>query len=68
MGVTVNGASRWLSIAGFQFQPSDIAKLSILLFMARQLSKYRNEIIHFKNLFIYVIPTSICYLCFNSTK
>ena len=33
MGVTVNGASRWLSIAGFQFQPSDIAKLSILLFI-----------------------------------
>lgn len=55
MGVTVNGASRWLSIAGFQFQPSDIAKLSILLFMARQLSKYRNEIIHFKYLFMYVL-------------
>ena len=48
MGVTVNGASRWLSIAGFQFQPSDIAKLSILLFMARQLSKYRKEIKDFE--------------------
>ena len=55
MGVTVNGASRWLSIAGFQFQPSDIAKLSILLFMARQLSKYRNEIKEFKKLFLYVL-------------
>ena len=55
MGVAVNGASRWLSIAGFQFQPSDIAKLSILLFMARQLSKYRNEIKDFKKLFFYVL-------------
>ena len=55
MGVAVNGASRWLSIAGFQFQPSDIAKLSILLFMARQLSKYRNEIKDFKKLFLYVL-------------
>ena len=55
MGVTVNGASRWLSIAGFQFQPSDIAKLSILLFMARQLSKYRFEIKNFKYLLFYVI-------------
>ena len=55
MGVTVNGASRWLSIAGFQFQPSDIAKLSILLFMARQLSKYRLEIKNFKYLLLYVI-------------
>ena len=55
MGVTVNGASRWLSIAGFQFQPSDIAKLSILLFMARQLSKYRNEIKNFKYLSFYIL-------------
>jgi cell division protein FtsW len=53
IGVTVNGASRWLSIAGVQFQPSDIAKLSILLFMARQLSKYRHEIKDFKFLFLY---------------
>ena len=59
MGVTVNGASRWLSIAGFQFQPSDIAKLSILLFMARQLSKYRNEIKDFTKLFLYVLAPLI---------
>ena len=55
MGVTVNGASRWLSIAGFQFQPSDIAKLSILLFMARQLSKYRDDIKNFKYLSFYIL-------------
>lgn len=55
MGVTVNGASRWLSIAGFQFQPSDIAKLSILLFMARQLSKYRGDIKNFKYLSFYIL-------------
>ena len=59
MGVTVNGASRWLSIAGFQFQPSDIAKLFILLFMARQLSKYRNEIKDFTKLFLYVLAPLI---------
>ena len=59
MGVTVNGASRWLSIAGFQFQPSDIAKLSILLFMARQLSKYRNEIKDFTKLLLYVLAPLI---------
>ncbi len=59
IGVSVNGASRWLSIAGFQFQPSDIAKLSILLFMARQLSKYRTEIKEFKYLFLYVLAPLI---------
>jgi cell division protein FtsW len=59
IGVTVNGASRWLSVAGVQFQPSDIAKLSILLFMARQLSKYRSEIKDFKFLFLYVLAPLI---------
>ena len=59
IGVTVNGASRWLSVAGGQFQPSDIAKLSILLFMARQLSKYRHEIKDFKFLFLYVLAPLI---------
>ncbi|MDA9227975.1 FtsW/RodA/SpoVE family cell cycle protein [Flavobacteriales bacterium] len=59
IGVTVNGASRWLSIAGVQFQPSDIAKLSILLFMARQLSKYRHEIKDFKFLFLYILAPLI---------
>ena len=59
IGVTVNGASRWLSVAGVQFQPSDIAKLSVLLFMARQLSKYRHEIKYFKFLFLYVLAPLI---------
>lgn len=55
IGVNVNGASRWLSFAGLQFQPSDIAKLAVLLFMARQLSKYRVEIKQFKWLFFYIL-------------
>ena len=55
IGISVNGASRWLSIVGFQFQPSDIAKVAVLLFMARQLSKYRNEIKEFKYLLLYVL-------------
>ena len=44
IGVSVNGASRWIAIAGLQFQPSDIAKLTVILFLARQISIYRNKI------------------------
>ena len=64
IGISVNGASRWLSIVGFQFQPSDIAKVAILLFMARQLSKYRNEIKEFKYLLLYILVplVLICFL------
>ena len=55
IGVSINGASRWLTIAGFQFQPSDIAKIAIILYMARQLSKRREEMYDFKNVFWYIL-------------
>lgn len=34
-GQSVNGAKRWISIAGIQFQPSEIAKFSMILMLAR---------------------------------
>ncbi len=34
-GKTVQGAQRWLSFAGFTFQPSELAKLAIILVLAR---------------------------------
>jgi len=55
IGVSVNGASRWLQIAGQQFQPSDIAKLAILVYMSRQISKKRDFLHDFKDLFWYVL-------------
>ena len=53
IGVTINGASRWLSIAGLQFQPSDIAKLAIILFLARQLRE-KNSLNSLKNVIWYL--------------
>jgi cell division protein FtsW len=55
IGVSVNGASRWLQISGLQFQPSDVAKLAILVYMARQISKQRDYLHDFKELFWYVL-------------
>ena len=34
-GQSVNGARRWISIAGLQFQPSEIAKFTLILMFAR---------------------------------
>ena len=59
IGVSVNGASRWLQIAGQQFQPSDIAKLAILIYMARQISKQRKFVHNLKYLVWYVLRPSI---------
>jgi len=55
IGVSVNGASRWLQIAGQQFQPSDVAKLAVLVYMARQISKQRDYLHDFKELFWHVL-------------
>ena len=59
IGVSINGASRWLNIAGLQFQPSDIAKLAVLMFMSRQLSIYRDSVNSFYNLFWYIVAPLI---------
>ena len=39
VGESVNGAKRWINIAGLQFQPSEIAKFTMILLFAR-LTKY----------------------------
>ncbi len=43
-GTTGYGATRWLNIAGFGFQPSEIAKIATLLAVGRFLSEERSSI------------------------
>ncbi|MBO4851864.1 MAG: FtsW/RodA/SpoVE family cell cycle protein [Prevotella sp.] len=42
-GQTTNGAQRWMSILGIQFQPSEIAKGTIVLAVAQILSAMQTE-------------------------
>jgi cell division protein FtsW len=48
--VTINDASRWLRvpIIGLTFQPSDFAKLSIMIYLASTLSKIQKSVDSFK--------------------
>ncbi len=39
-GQSVNGARRWINIAGIQFQPSEIAKFTMILVLARLAKTY----------------------------
>ena len=38
IGVYINGSRRWLSLGGLSFQPSELAKFAIVLYMAAVLS------------------------------
>lgn len=42
LGVVVNGAKRWINIAGFQLQPSEFAKPAVVLLLAGALKNNAN--------------------------
>lgn len=44
IGHTVGGARRWLKIGSFTFQPSEFAKLSVIIYLAYSLSKKKEKI------------------------
>ena len=51
-GKEINGAKRWLGIGSAVFQPSEIAKLSIILFLAKSISQNPKSIYKFKEGFL----------------
>jgi rod shape determining protein RodA len=64
VGVKVNGATRWLDIAGFRFQPSEFAKFASMILLAAWLSrKEYKDGLRFKDLLvpalIVVVPCAL---------
>ncbi|MBE5813631.1 MAG: putative lipid II flippase FtsW [Clostridiales bacterium] len=53
IGVYLNGSRRWLNIAGLSFQPSELAKIASVLYLASTLS-YRGK--QLERLFTGVLP------------
>jgi cell division protein FtsW len=62
IGISINGASRWVNIAGLQFQPSDVAKLTVILYMARQISINRDNLKGIKE-FVWYILAPLVIVC-----
>lgn len=55
MGQTENDATRWLVIGGIQFQPSELAKISLIILVADLISRIKNPVQDEKRLFWTII-------------
>lgn len=63
-GTTISGAQRWISIAGFQFQPSEFAKVGLIITLAALLHTRTAATIPaiVKTLGIALVPWAIVFL------
>src|SRR5439155_3873363 len=57
MGTNLNEASRWLTlpVINLSFQTSDFAKLALIMYVARVLTKKQDNIKDFKSAFLPII-------------
>lgn len=66
IGVEVNGARRWVNILGIQFQPSETAKIMLLLFFAQLIMRHKEQMHSIKTIGMCVIlflpPIALIYL------
>lgn len=60
MGVDVNGARRWISIPGGTFQPSELAKVVLIMYCAAMACKLPESLHHFWwFVALYIIPIGL---------
>lgn len=54
-GETANNAQRWVSIAGITFQPSETAKIMLILFYAQYIMKHKETISSLKTILTMIL-------------
>lgn len=59
VGENHKGATRWIEIAGIQFQPSELSKIILILFFAAFLQKHREKINSLKMLIYFAVCAAI---------
>lgn len=58
-GSNHKGATRWIEIAGIQFQPSELSKIVLILFFAAFLQKYKEKLNSLKTLVCFAVLAGI---------
>ncbi len=61
IGVEINGSSRWIHVAGWNFQPSEFAELAFIIFAADYLSLRHNRM---NSLIADVLPIGAVFVLF----
>lgn len=65
IGRRVNGAVRWISVGPLTFQPGELIKLSLVVYLAHSLAKKREMVRSFSIGFVpHVTVTGVIVLCF----
>ncbi len=63
LGMESYGAKRWVSILGFSIQPSEIAKFSLVIFVASYMSDNHDKVKTFKGLLpVLIVGGAMCVL------
>lgn len=67
IGETINGSTRWISLPGFQLQPSELAKIALIMALARyyhglEFKRVSNPIWLVPPLVMIAIPTGLVFL------
>lgn len=58
VGKSINGAERWLKIFGVSFQPAELAKITLVIFLAKMFEKHKFDT--YRKFFIKVVlPSAI---------
>ena len=60
-GTEQAGAARWIEIGGFQFQPSEVAKLSLIIVIADQVERLQN--VEKQNKYFWYVIGAIVLTC-----
>ena len=65
-GSSANNSQRWFEIAGIRFQPSETAKILLIIFFAQFIMKYRDKVNNIRFLLAYIILAAVpMYLIFD---
>ena len=65
-GSDANGATRWISIGGFRFQPTELTKIVIIIFFARFFMEHEENLNTLKSILqsivLIAIPLALIYI------